>query len=95
MSYRFAKYLVQGNTIRESVGNYLANVRVYASVSFAARVFFALGLLVFLTYGIKFNQAKYLSLGIIVVVFLVQLASLGNLWLKRLSKLNSILSYLT
>lgn len=92
MSYRFAKYLVQGNTIRESVSNYLANVRVYARISVAARALFATGLLVFLTYGIQFNQAKYFSLGIIILIFLVQLALLGNLWLKRLNKLNAILT---
>jgi hypothetical protein len=94
MSYRFAKYLVQGNTIRESVRNYLANVRVYACVSVAARILFACGLLIFLTYGIKFNPAKYFSLGIIILIFLVQLALLGNVWLKRLNKLNTILTYL-
>lgn len=90
MSYRFAKYLVQGNTIRESVSNYLSNVKMYAGVSVVSRAIFASGLLLFLTYSIKFNQDKYLSLGVIVLLFLVQLALLGNLWLKRLKKLNAI-----
>ena len=93
MTYRFAKYLVQGNTISESVSNYLANVRIYACVSVAARVLFACGLLIFLTYDIKFNQARYISLGIIILIFLVQLALLGSLWHKRLSKLNAVLTH--
>lgn len=92
MSYRFAKHLVNGNTIQASVSNYIANVKAYASISIAARVLFAGGLLVFLTYGIKFTEAKYLSLAIIILIFLVQLAILANLWIKRLNKLNNILA---
>lgn len=92
MGYRFEKYLVKGNNIRESLINYLANVKVYAWVSIISRVLFAVGLLLFFTYGIKFNAAKYLSLAIIVLLFIVQLALLGNLWVKRLNKLQTTLA---
>lgn len=92
MSYGFAKYLIKGNTIRESVSNYLSNVKMYAGVSVISRLVFASGLLLFLTYGIQFNEAKYISLGAIILLFLVQLGLLVNLWIKRLNKLNAIVT---
>jgi len=94
MSYGFTKYLIKGDTIRESVNNYLSNVKIYAGVSVISRALFASGLLLFLTYGIKFNEAKYFSLGVIVLLFLVQLGLLVNLWIKRLNKLNAIVTNL-
>lgn len=94
MSYRFAKYLVKGDTIKQSVMNYLSNVKVYAVVSVAARAIFAASLLLFLTYGIKFTEAKYLSLIIVILVFLIQLGILSKLWQKRLLKISTIINSL-
>jgi hypothetical protein len=89
MGYRFAKYLVNGNTISESLTNYLSKVKIYAAVSIICRFFFALGLLVFFTYGLNFNTKKYISLAIIILIFLIQLSILYNLWAKRLKKLEN------
>lgn len=88
MGYRFAKYLINGNTIKESLMNYLSNVKLYARVSVSSRIFFAAGLLLFFTYNIHFNSSKYLSLGIIILIFTIQIALLYRLWVSRLNKLN-------
>ncbi|WPU96174.1 hypothetical protein SNE25_11660 [Mucilaginibacter sabulilitoris] len=89
MGYRFSKYLVNGNTINESLKNYLSKVKVYATVSIICRFFFATGLLVFFTYGLSFNTKKYISLGVIILIFLIQLSILYRLWAKRLKKLEN------
>ena len=84
MGYRFVKYLVNGVTIKESLKNYLSKVKVYAIVSIICRVFFVIGLLVFFTYGLSFDTNKYISLAIIILIFLIQVLLLYKLWAKRL-----------
>lgn len=89
MGYRFAKYLVNGNTIRESLKNYLSKVKIYAIVSITCRFLFIIGLLAFFTYGLSFNAKKFMSLAIIILIFLIQLLILYRLWAKRLKRLEN------
>ena len=92
MGYWFAKYLVNGDTIRESLKNYLSKVKIYAIVSITCRFFFIIGLLVFFTYGISFNVTKFISLAIIILIFLIQLLILYRLWAKRLKRLENAIT---
>lgn len=95
MSYRFSKYLVNGVTVKESLIRYLARVKVYANVSLASRVLFMGGLLLFFLYGLKLDGWKYGLLGIILIVFLIQLFVLYRLWAARLKKLEKAAGGLT
>lgn len=92
MGYRFAKYLVNGVTIRESLKKYRSKVKVYSAVSITCHFFFVIGLLVFFTQGLSFNTKKYISLAIIILIFLIQLSLLYRLWAKRLKKLENAVS---
>ncbi|RCH53790.1 hypothetical protein DJ568_16265 [Mucilaginibacter hurinus] len=85
--YRFSKCLINGINIRQSLQNYFSKIRVYAFVSVASRVFYASGLLVFLTYGISFNTGKYYLLAVVILAISMQIFWLGRLWMKRISKL--------
>ena len=88
MGYRFSKYLVNGVTIKQSIEKYLAKVKIYAVVSIVSRLSYATGLLLFLTYGLNFNTSKYyLSMAIIIICLIIQIALLCRLWAKRLKKL--------
>src|SRR5690606_29518805 len=69
MGYRFAKYLVHGANIHESLKNYLAKVRIYAIISIISRQIYLTGLLVFFTYGLSFNTSKYILLAVIGLIF--------------------------
>jgi len=89
MGYRFAKYLVNGTTIKESLKNYLSKVKIYAVVSITCRVFFMIGLLLFFTHGLSFNTKKYISFAIIILIFLIQLFLIYRLWTKRLNNLKN------
>lgn len=84
MGYRFAKYLVNGVTIKESLKNYFSKVKAYAIVSIICRFLFVIGLLVFFTYGLSFNKNNYISLAIIIFIFVIQAILLYKLWAKRL-----------
>ena len=87
MGYYFSKYLVNGTGIKLSIQSYLVKVKWYAGVSVFARFLYAAGLLLFLTYGIHFNKGKYNLLGVVIVVFAVNLFWLYQLWAKRLRQL--------
>lgn len=94
MGYRFAKYLVQGTNIYDSLKNYLSKVKVYAIISIISRQIYLMGLLLFFTYGLSFNTSKYISLTIIGLAFLIQLVIICRIWAKRLKSLeNSLMSF--
>ncbi|MBW4890439.1 hypothetical protein KXQ82_11955 [Mucilaginibacter sp. HMF5004] len=87
MGYRFAKYLINGASIKASLANYLAKVKIYAFVSIAARVIFIVGLLSFFTYNLSFNSNRYMAIAIIGLTFTVQMVFLSSIWLKRIKNL--------
>jgi hypothetical protein len=92
MGYRFAKYLVNGDTIKESLKNYFSKVKSYAIVSIICRVFFVIGLLMFFTYGLSFNKSKYISLILIIFIFVIQVILLYKLWAKRLKMIKKAMA---
>jgi len=93
--YRFAKYLVNGTTIKASLEYYLSKLKIYAMVSIVSRLLFMAGLLLFFTYKLSFTASRYMLLVGVVLVFLVQLAILYRIWAKRLTTLRTALSSLT
>lgn len=93
MGYRFSKYLVQGTNIQESLKNYLYKVKIYAIVSVISRQTYLIGLLLFFTYGLSFNNSKYISLVVIGLIFIIQLVVIVGIWAKRLKSLGNSLNY--
>ncbi|KIO76122.1 hypothetical protein TH53_16735 [Pedobacter lusitanus] len=92
--YRFAKYLIHGTSLRESLKNYLSKVKIYAVIAVISRQIYLTGLLLFFTYGLSFNTSRYLSLTVITLIFLVQLWLSVRLWTKRLNHLrNSLITF--
>lgn len=92
MGYRFAKYLLKGTTIRQSIENYFSKVKKYALISILTRVLYASGLLLFLLYNIQFTTGKYFLLGGTVLFFGIQLYFLYLLWRRRLGQLERALT---
>jgi hypothetical protein len=84
MGYSFARYLVNGTTLKESLTTYLARVKLYAVVSISSRVLLAAGFIVFFSYGLSLNAARYYSIAIIGLIFGFQLWVLYRMWAKRL-----------
>jgi len=95
MGYRFAKYLVQGTNIQESLKNYLAKVKRYAAISIISKQLFLIGLLLFFTYGLTFNTSKYISLVIIGLIFTIQIVLTYRIWAKRLAGLEKSINLLS
>ncbi len=94
MGYHFAKYLVQGANIQESLKNYLSKVKIYAIISITSRQIYLTGLILFFTYGLNFNTSKYITLAVIGLIVLVQFLILCRIWGKRLKNLkNSLKSF--
>jgi len=92
MGYRFAKYLVQGTNIHESLKNYLSKVKIYAVISIISRQIYLAGLLLFFTYGLSFNTDKYIPLVVIGLTYLIQLIISCRIWAKRLKSIRSSLN---
>jgi len=92
MGYRFAKYLVHGTNIQESLKNYLSKVKRYAIISIISRQIYLVGLLLFFTYGLSFNTSKSAPLIGIGIVFLIQLIISCRIWANRLRSLGKSLN---
>jgi len=95
MGYRFAKYIVRGSNIQESLKNYLVKVKRYAAISIVSKQLYLIGLLLFFTYGLNFNTSKYISLIIIGLLFIVQLVFTYRIWAKRLAGLEKSINLLS
>ena len=92
MGYRFAKYLVHGINIHQSLKNYLSKVKIYAIISIITRQIYLVGLLLFFTYGLSFSSEKYVVLAVIGLVFLIQILLSGMIWAKRLRNLGNAIA---
>ncbi|TJZ63197.1 hypothetical protein FAZ15_02575 [Sphingobacterium olei] len=92
LGYRIAKYPVQGTNIRESLNRYKSKVKVYAIASIITRQIYLSGFLLFFFNGVNFNPGKYISLAIIISIFLVQLFISYRIWAKRVKILGSALT---
>lgn len=92
MGYRFAKYLVHGTNIHESLKNYLSKVKIYAIISIISRQIYLAGLLLFFTYGLNFNTSKYVLLAVIGLIFLIQLLLSVRIWANRLKNLGNAIA---
>ncbi|MBE8720366.1 hypothetical protein [Sphingobacterium pedocola] len=92
VGYSVAKYPVQGTNIRESLNMYQSKIKIYAIISIITRQIYLAGFLLFFTYGLSFNSSKYLSLAIIISIFLVQLFMSYRIWAKRVKNLGSALA---
>ncbi|WP_069658892.1 hypothetical protein [Arcticibacter eurypsychrophilus] len=90
--YRFAKYLLNGTTIQQSLENYFSKVKKYAIISILTRIVYASGLLLFFTYNIQFTTGKQVLLGGLMLFLGIQLYFLYVLWRRRLRQLERALS---
>jgi hypothetical protein len=95
MGYSFARYLVNGDTIKTSLKNYFSKVKVYAVLSVGFRLLFITGLLMFFSYNIHFNTRKYVLLAVGLGILGFQLVLLGRIWIKRLKNLKKTLTTLS
>lgn len=93
--YSLTKHPGKGSNLIQALKDHLSKMKVYAVVSIASRVIWATFLLLFLTYVIRFDAAKYWLLGGIVLVFILQLAALSAIWFKRVRKIKESLHEFT
>lgn len=95
MGYRISKYLIQGSNIRESLMNYIAKVRVFAVISIVSRQVYLMGILLFFTYGLKFNSERYMPLIVIGLIFIFQLWISCRIWNKRIENIRNAITSLS
>jgi hypothetical protein len=89
MGYSFARYLVNGPTVKQSLTVYLKKVQQYAVVSVCCRVLLAAGFVLFFTYGLSLNAARLYAIAIIAMLFSFQLWVLYRIWAKRLMQIKA------
>lgn len=92
LGYRLAKHIVYENNLYDSLKKRLVKVRVYVILSIISRQVYLAGLLLFFTYGISFNNEKYIPAVMISLFFILQLWMSISMWNKRLRKLRDTIA---
>ncbi|WP_270087482.1 hypothetical protein [Sphingobacterium sp. SYP-B4668] len=92
MGYNFAKHLIYGVNIHQSLQIYLSKIKVYAASSIITRQIYLTGILLFFGYGLNIGPRQHLAFAIIGLVFSVQLIMTTKIWRKRIRKLKESLA---
>jgi hypothetical protein len=81
---------INGETILESLKNYLIKIKNYAVISIATRVFAIVMLLGYFISTISLTNEKLVSLSFISLVIPVQIYLLHRVWAKRKRRINKM-----
>jgi hypothetical protein len=95
IGYVLARRQAVGADLVSSLNERLSNLKIYTVVFLAARVFWAVALLIFLTSIVTFDTTKYWIAGAIIAVFLVQMLFLARMWVRRINALSESIRQLT
>ncbi|OQP52496.1 hypothetical protein [Niastella populi] len=78
---------VTGNTIKQSLARHVARIKNFAIVSVSTRVLAAACLLLFFTSTVTLTENKRWILAVIILIFIIQIALLLRIWIKRIDAL--------
>jgi hypothetical protein len=87
--YIMARRKINGDNLTQSLTRSLSAMRRFAIVSVSARAATAICLLLFFTAAISFDTMKYLALGGIIIIFLVQGWIMTRMWKSRIRELQA------
>jgi succinate dehydrogenase hydrophobic anchor subunit len=90
LGYRVASHPVSGENILSSLGNYLSRLRKYSAISILSRVAALAVILGFFVSTVRFTEDKYWSLGILLLIFPVQIFLLRRVWRNRIKKVDAV-----
>lgn len=81
---------INGETILESLKNYQTKIKNYAIISIATRVLAIAMLLGYFISTITFTREKLFSLGLIALIFPIQIYLLQRVWNNRKDKISAL-----
>jgi hypothetical protein len=93
--YTASRHIITGNTIKQSLENYLSRLKRYSVVSVVSRLIFGAGLLAFFSSGINFTANKYTLLAILILAVLFQCLLLYRVWVRRLRRIGDTIKSFT
>lgn len=94
LGFQITNNPINGETILESLKNYQTKIKNYAVISIVTRVLAIAMLLGYFTSTITLTQEKLFSLGLITLIFPIQIYLLQRVWIKRKNKIDSLFTKL-
>lgn len=88
LGYSISMYVINGQTIKESLGKYLQKIRIYAYISIVSRVIAIIAVMLFFASSITFNSTKYWPLAAICLIVLFQVYALQKVWSHRITAIS-------
>lgn len=95
LGFKITSNPINGETILESLKNYQTKIQRYAMISIVTRVLAIAILLGYFMSTITFTQEKLFSLGLIALIFPIQIYLLQRVWAKRKNQIHSLFTKFT
>lgn len=87
--YRLQQYFRASENIKDDLKSFAAKMKTYQLETIISKIVLVSGLATFFTYGIQFTEKKWLAIGIIVIIFTIQLILLNRIWMNRIRKIKA------
>ncbi len=94
LGFQITSNPINGKTILESLKNYQTKIQHYAVISIVTRVLAIAILLGYFMSTITFTREKLFSLGLIALIFPIQIYLLQRVWIKRKNKIDALFTKL-
>lgn len=85
--YHLQQHFRASENIKDDLKSFAAKLKTYQFETIICKIIFIAGLATFFTYGIQFTEKKWLAIGVIVIIFIVQLILLNRIWQKRRTRI--------
>lgn len=90
--YRLQKMFRASENVLEDLKRFAVKLKSYQLETLIAKIIFIAGIGIFFTNGIQLTANKWWAIGLIVIIFTVQLIFLNRVWLNRIRKIKATLS---
>jgi len=87
--YRLQQHFRASENIKDDLKSFAAKLKTYQLETIINKIVFVAGMGVFFTNGIKFTANKWLAIGIILIIFTIQLVLLNRIWMNRIRKIKA------
>ena len=87
--YRLQQLFRSSENVLEDLKRFAAKLKSYQLETLIAKTLFIAGMGVFFTNGIQLTANKWWAIGLIVIIFIIQLIFLNRVWANRIRKIKA------
>ena len=91
-AYRLQQLFRSSENVLEDLKLFAAKLKSHQLETVIAKTIFIAGMCFFFTNGIEFTSKKWWTIGLIVIIFIIQLFLLNRIWMNRIRKIKTTIA---